>query len=86
MIPQITITKEEQRAIASLRRLAKKWPETLQLFGWSGSLVVMKKTKEFYEHFPDGAVPVVASINGIHCDGGDGYDVSSEYDVKEEQS
>lgn len=35
-------SEEERKAIASLKRLAKKWPESLWLFSASGSLCVMK--------------------------------------------
>ena len=62
---QTTITKEEQKAIASLERLAKKWPKTLKLFSHSGSLVVEKLD-------PNICLPIrVASIVGIKNDGGD---------------
>ncbi|WP_145977473.1 hypothetical protein [Rhodococcus sp. BS-15] len=33
-------TEEETRAIRSLERLAKKWPASLTLLSWSGSLMV----------------------------------------------
>jgi len=39
MIP----TKKEQKAIDSLKRIAKKWPETMWLFSASGTLCVMRK-------------------------------------------
>jgi hypothetical protein len=38
----IKLTKEEQNAITSLKRLAKKWPKTLWLYSASGTLNVMK--------------------------------------------
>lgn len=38
----IELTKEEKNAIASLKRLAKRWPETLWLFSASGTLCVMR--------------------------------------------
>jgi hypothetical protein len=41
-----SLTKEEERAIASLGRLAKKWPQSLWLFSQNGSLHVMKKNAE----------------------------------------
>lgn len=37
------LTKEEKSAIASLKRVARKWPNSLWLFSASGSLNVMKK-------------------------------------------
>jgi hypothetical protein len=36
------LTDEERRAIASLKRLAKRWPESLWLFSGSGMLCVMR--------------------------------------------
>ena len=60
------LSKEEQKAIASLERLAKKWPETLELFGWSGSCYVTKS-------LGDGRRGLVTSIS-IVCDGGDPSD------------
>jgi hypothetical protein len=59
----IELTMEEQKAIASLHRLAKKWPKSLQLFSWSGSLTVMKDN--------DLETCVVSNIAGIRNDGGD---------------
>lgn len=66
------LTDEEARAIASLQRLARRWPKSLTLFSWSGSLVVF--------HSADmGAVTdrdrgndlILADIDGIPNDGGD---------------
>lgn len=37
------LTKEEEKAIASLKRLEKRWPDTLWLFSASGKLCVMRK-------------------------------------------
>jgi len=39
---EIELTDDEKKAIASLKRVAKKWPESLWLFSASGSLCVMK--------------------------------------------
>lgn len=36
------LTPEEKRAIAGLKRIAKKWPKTLWLFSASGTLCVMR--------------------------------------------
>jgi hypothetical protein len=38
----IKTTPEEDRAIRSLKRLAKKWPKSLWLFSASGRLHVMR--------------------------------------------
>lgn len=50
MTAPIDLTDEERRAIASLRRLAKRWPKSLWLFSASGTLHVMRKS-------PDGGRP-----------------------------
>ena len=60
----IQITAEEQKAIKSLKLLAKKWPKTLMLFSWSGSLNIFKQDK-------DGMNCVVDLIPNIPNDGGD---------------
>lgn len=39
-------TDEERRAIASLRRLAKRWPKSLWLFSGSGRLCVMRNGQD----------------------------------------
>jgi hypothetical protein len=36
------LTKEEKKAIASLHRIAKKWPKSLWLYSHSGTLSVMR--------------------------------------------
>ena len=41
----IDLTDDERRAIASLKRVAKKWPDSLWLFSASGDLCVMKKNE-----------------------------------------
>lgn len=64
MTTDVVVTKEEQRAIKSLQRLAKKWPGTLELFSWSGALVILKKGS-------DGRDCNIADITGIYNDGGD---------------
>jgi len=68
------LTKEEKDAVNTLKRLAKKWPDTLWLFSGSSTLWVMKNG-------PDGR-PVMTSNGGydqnysvaeikIENDGGD---------------
>jgi hypothetical protein len=72
MIDRSELTKEERNAVRCLEQLAKRWPESLELFAWAGTLVVLR--------VPDGEEPahkhsmterVVARILGIRCDGGD---------------
>lgn len=38
----VLLTVEEERAIATLKRLAKRWPKTLWLYSGSGVLIVMR--------------------------------------------
>ena len=59
----IIVTKKEQQAIAKLNALAKTWPKSISLFGWSGTLCVLKP-------LPDGRKGVITTIP-IFCDGGD---------------
>lgn len=63
---ELVLTKEEERAVAALNRLAKRWPKSLQLFSWSGSLHVLKPG--------DGRTieaATVTTIAGIPNSGGD---------------
>ena len=73
------LTAEEKRAIASLKRLAKRWPKSLWLFSNGVSLNVMKTNRKGDQVFgaPSGdrnAVDPrykVAVLSGIQSDGGD---------------
>ena len=62
----IHLSKREQKAIASLETLAKTWPKTIELFGWSGTFCVVKS-------LGDGRQGLVTTIP-IVCDGGDPSD------------
>ena len=73
------LSDEEVKAIKSLRRLAKRWPDTLWLFSANGSLCVMRKGLNG-EHVTDppneaGAgmcqAMRITAIQGIDNDGGD---------------
>ncbi len=70
------LTDEERKAIAALKRLAARWPDSLTLFSWSGSLVVFK-TDEWQDFGALGPTDgnagdyIVDSIHGIPNDGGD---------------
>lgn len=64
VMPIITVSKNEQKAIKELQSLAKRWPKTLGLFSFSGSLCVTKK-------LPDGRLADIQGIQGIFNDGGD---------------
>jgi hypothetical protein len=59
----IELTDAESKAIKSLERLSKKWPDTLILFSWSGALEIIKRQDEkFYR---------ITHISGIPNEGGD---------------
>jgi hypothetical protein len=62
------LTPEERKAVGSLERLAARWPSSLMLFSWSGSLCVMRSDR-FLAGDPHGAV--ITTIQGISNDGGD---------------
>jgi hypothetical protein len=64
------LTGEEQRAVASLERLARRWPQSLMLFSWSGRLVVVCNNQPFAEA-GDPDDQILAQIDGIPNDGGD---------------
>lgn len=68
------MTTEERRAISSLKRLAKRWPQSLWLFSASGSLCVMRRGPDggLARTADGGADPdyALATIN-IPNDGGD---------------
>jgi hypothetical protein len=68
------LTPEERRAIRTLRRLAKTWPDTLWLYSASGSLQVMQ-TGPDGEHVKTSRLGVdqdfVITTIGIPNDGGD---------------
>jgi hypothetical protein len=59
------LTADEQSAIRSLERLARRWPQSLRLFSWSGTLVIMDAG------MPNGEDAFLATIQGIPNDGGD---------------
>jgi hypothetical protein len=63
------LTDEERRAIASLERLAKRWPQSLMLFSWSGTLCVMRNESPLDSADPNDLV--ITTIEGIPNDGGD---------------
>lgn len=74
----IDLTKEEERAIKALERLAKRWPETLWLYSASGTLTVMRMGPNGNHAVVGGREGagidpdyVVTTIEGISNDGGD---------------
>ena len=71
----MTPTKEESNIISSLRRIAKKWPETTWLFSASGTLCVMRCGEKGEQvTTSSGGIDqnyVLDTISGIPNDGGD---------------
>jgi len=68
------LTPEEKKAIAALKRVAKRWPESLWLFSASGTLHVMKKNEQGERVMlsSDGVDPDFAITSAyIENDGGD---------------
>ena len=59
----LTLTIKEAAAIQSLRRLAKKWPQSLRLFSQAGTLIVTKANRH-------GIQATITNIEGIPSDGG----------------
>ncbi len=66
------LTRAEAKAIADLKALARRWPQTLRLFSWSGSLVVFKEDEWAARKEADEMNDyTVDTIVGIPNDGGD---------------
>ena len=69
------LTKEEKNAINTLKRLEKRWPDSLWLFSANGTLCVMRHGKNGEQvHTGTGegvdSEYIITTIN-IHNDGGD---------------
>jgi hypothetical protein len=64
-------TAEEQKAIDSLGRLAKRWPKSLTLFSAAGSLVIVRTDRVREADSRMAEDDVLAHIYGIPNDGGD---------------
>ena len=68
------ISKEEAEAIASLKRLAKRWPKSLWLFSAGGGLHVMRLQADGEKAVtPNGGMDPEYIVADIHImnDGGD---------------
>lgn len=69
------LSKDEKSAIATLKRLSKRWPKSLWLFSASGQLWVMKKDADGKKvELPNcGGVDSAYLVTGIDIDndGGD---------------
>lgn len=57
----LTLTREEKNAIATLRRLEKRWPKSLIVFVESGVMKIMKNHDPENDEFDSD--DVVAHIN-----------------------
>lgn len=69
----IELLPEEKKAIASLKRLAKKWPKRLWLFAGSGGLTVLVGDEDG-NHFHKGESidqDYIVDHVDINADGGD---------------
>lgn len=76
------LTDDERRAIDSLNRLARRWPDTLGLFSWAGSLRVTDRSPEVLDAIDDAGADggEVRTIDGLQSidipnDGGDPYEL-----------
>jgi hypothetical protein len=70
---EVPLTREERLAIATLQRLAKRWPKSLWLYSGSGTLNVMRMDEDGREAMRGEGVDsdyVVDEID-IRNDGGD---------------
>lgn len=70
---EVPLTREERLAIATLHRLAKRWPKSLWLYSASGTLNVMRLDEDGREAMCGEGVDsayVVDEID-IHNEGGD---------------
>lgn len=67
------LTDDEAKAIASLERLAKRWPKTLRLVSMSGDLAVVhtKDDRFLSDDSLERQEAVLADIRGIPNTGGD---------------
>jgi hypothetical protein len=69
------LTQDERSAISALERLAKRWPDSLTLFSWSGSLHVFdSETWRDHDRERSGISAndvTICTIEGIPNDGGD---------------
>lgn len=68
------LNDEERAVIRAFRRLAKKWPKSLWVFGCESGLVVMRTGPDGHHiHDASGCVDqdyIVERIRGIDADGG----------------
>lgn len=67
------LTSAEKRAIESLQRLARRWPQSLTLASMGGSLVVVHSDDDQFSYGSslERQDAVLADIDGIPNTGGD---------------
>lgn len=59
------LTDDERRAIDGLARLAQRWPETLGLFSWSGSLNVTDRSPEVLDALDADGYGEIRTIDNV---------------------
>lgn len=69
---EFNLTAEEAKVIASLQRLAKRWPNTLRLVSMDGSLHVVRADDDRFhsEDSMERVQSIIADIHGIPHEGG----------------
>ncbi len=70
----VVLYKKEQKAIERLRKCLATFPKTLKLFGWSGTLCVMKEDA-------DGTDCLIDQNFAVDCDGGDPDDINQDPEI-----
>lgn len=67
------LDERERKAVASLQRLAARWPRSLTLLSMGASLCVVRTGDERLDAFDsaDRCAAIVANVDGIPNDGGD---------------
>lgn len=70
--PFDVITAREAKAIASLKRLARAWPDSLRLISMDGALhIIHTDDPRFHdEGFTERQESIIADISGIPNEGG----------------
>ena len=70
---ETTGTPEQMKAVASLNRIAAKWPKGIWIWSADAMLFVMQLDDNGERRMVDGAVDAAAIIGRIHipADGGD---------------
>lgn len=59
------LTDEERKAIDGLVRLARRWPDTLGIFSWSGGLVITDRRPEVLDAIDDAGYGQIRTIDAV---------------------